>query len=75
MGNLGTLSPDFTETFEESQQGQGHIARPEDHQQELRSFKEGDILSIPAEVAYWIYNNGDQKLIFVTLLNISNVEN
>ncbi|GMN21173.1 hypothetical protein TIFTF001_048841, partial [Ficus carica] len=75
-GILGTVFPGCAETFEESQRGvQGRSARPEDRHQKLRHFREGDIIAIPAGVAYWTYNNGDQQLVSVTLLDTSNVEN
>ncbi|XP_062096769.1 11S globulin seed storage protein Jug r 4-like [Humulus lupulus] len=77
-GILGITFPGCAETFEESQRGQGQGqsqgSQPDRHQK-LRHFREGDILAIPAGVAYWSYNSGDQQLVFVSLLDTSNVNN
>ncbi|XP_024022180.1 legumin type B, partial [Morus notabilis] len=74
-GIIGTVFPGCAETFEESQKGQGRSSQPEDRHQKLRHVREGDIVAIPVGVAYWSYNNGDQQLVSVTLLDTSNVEN
>ncbi|KAF4387123.1 hypothetical protein G4B88_024695 [Cannabis sativa] len=77
-GILGVTFPGCPETFEESQRGQGQGqsqgSQPDRHQK-LRHVREGDIVAIPAGVAYWSYNNGDQQLVFVSLLDTSNVNN
>ncbi|PON62631.1 11-S seed storage protein [Parasponia andersonii] len=74
----GTIFPGCPETFEESQreQGQGRSqGSRKDRHQRLHHLREGDILAIPAGVAYWCYNNGDQQLVSVSLLDTSNFNN
>lgn len=72
-GILGVVFPGCAETFEESQKGQSR-GRADRHQK-VQQVKEGDIIALPAGVACWSYNNGDQPLVSVSLLDTSNVEN
>ena len=46
-----------------------------DRHQRVRRVKEGDVIAIPAGVTTWSHNDGDQSLVFVTLLDISNDHN
>ena len=76
---MGTVFPGCAETFEEPQRGQsqttaGGGAR-EDRHQKLRHIREGDVLALPAGVAYWSYNNANEPLVFVSLLDTSNIHN
>nr|SNQ45158.1 edestin 3 [Cannabis sativa] len=75
-GVLGTLFPGCAETFEEAQVsvGGGRSSQRDRHQK-TRQIKEGDIIAIPAGMAYWCNNDGDQPLITVNLIHIINNQN
>ncbi|EXC31958.1 Legumin A [Morus notabilis] len=72
-GVVGTLFPGCPETFEESQQGTSR--RSQDRHQKLHHIREGDVLALPAGVAYWSYNDGDSPLVVVSLFDVSNHDN
>nr|ABK80754.1 11S globulin precursor isoform 3A [Ficus pumila var. awkeotsang] len=72
-GVLGMMFPGCPETFEEPQQGTSRYSL--DRHQNIRHVREGDIIAIPAGVAYWCYNDGDSPTVSVTLLDVSNHEN
>ncbi|XP_050363141.1 prunin 1 Pru du 6.0101-like [Argentina anserina] len=59
------------------QQGQLGQERFEqlDRHQKVRRIREGDVVAIPAGVTYWSYNDGDQPLVAVNLLDIGNNQN
>ncbi|PRQ25839.1 putative 11-S seed storage protein, plant [Rosa chinensis] len=59
----------------EGQQGEQESFEQLDRHQRVRRVKEGDVIAIPAGVTTWSYNDGDQSLIFVSLLDISNNHN
>ena len=56
------------------EQGQQPFEQLDRHQR-VRRIKEGDVIAIPAGVTTWSHNDGDQSLVFVTLLDISNNHN
>nr|ABK80755.1 11S globulin precursor isoform 3B [Ficus pumila var. awkeotsang] len=72
-GVVGTLFPGCPETFEESQRGTSQSSQ--DRHQKVHRIREGDVLALPAGVAYWSYNDGDQPLVVVSLFDVSNHEN
>ncbi|XVF72002.1 hypothetical protein PTKIN_Ptkin12aG0086200 [Pterospermum kingtungense] len=75
-GIQGTVMPGCPETFQDSQQSQqGQSHRFQDKHQKVRSLREGDVFAIPAGVVHWCYNDGDQPLITVNLLDTSNSAN
>ncbi|KAF3436148.1 hypothetical protein FNV43_RR23240 [Rhamnella rubrinervis] len=58
------------------QQGQSqYSSQQEDRHQKIRRVREGDIIAIPAGVAYWTYNQGDQQLVAVHFLHTDNEDN
>ena len=57
-----------------SQQGQESFEQLDRHQK-VRRIREGDVIAIPAGVTYWSYNDGDQPLVAVNLLDIGNQQN
>ncbi|XP_040364510.1 prunin 1 Pru du 6 [Rosa chinensis] len=59
---------------QQGQRGQESFEQLDRHQK-VRRIKEGDIVAIPAGVTYWSYNDGDQPLVAVSLLDISNNQN
>uniref|UniRef100_A0A7N0UYF6 Cupin type-1 domain-containing protein n=1 Tax=Kalanchoe fedtschenkoi TaxID=63787 RepID=A0A7N0UYF6_KALFE len=62
----------------EEQEGRGRgqgSQRFQDRHQKIRHFRAGDILAIPAGVSYWAYNDGNEQLITVVLLDNTNFAN
>ncbi|KAM5563483.1 prunin 1 Pru du 6 [Rosa sericea] len=59
---------------QQGQQGQESFEQLDRHQK-VRRIREGDVIAIPAGVTYWSYNDGDQPLVAVNLLDISNQQN
>ncbi|KAK2982980.1 hypothetical protein RJ640_013917 [Escallonia rubra] len=77
-GVHGTVIPGCAETFESQSQSRGSGERSRrfrDRHQKILRFREGDVLALPAGVAHWAYNDGDQPLISVSLLDTSNEAN
>ncbi|EXC31959.1 Legumin A [Morus notabilis] len=72
-GVLGLVFPGCPETFEESQQGTSRSSQ--DRHQKIQHFREGDVIALPAGVAYWCYNDGDSPVVSVSLLDVSNHDN
>lgn len=58
----------------EEGQSQGS-RRFQDRHQKIRHFRAGDILAIPAGVSSWAYNDGNEPLIAVVLLDTTNFAN
>ncbi|KAM7501464.1 hypothetical protein LguiB_000368 [Lonicera macranthoides] len=81
-GMQGMMLPGCPETFQSSQQsqqqqehqGQGQGSRQDRHQR-LQQFRKGDILAIPAGAAHWMYNDGENDLVAVVLLDNANNAN
>ncbi|XWS13853.1 hypothetical protein CRYUN_Cryun36dG0074600 [Craigia yunnanensis] len=46
-----------------------------DQHQKIRQIKEGDVIALPAGVAYRIYNNEESQLVLVSLVDVANVAN
>ncbi|KAL6563809.1 hypothetical protein OROGR_002768 [Orobanche gracilis] len=81
-GIFGILVSGCPETFESSQESRRseeeegeRRERFRDRHQRIGHFKTGDIIAIPAGAAHWAYNNGDQEVIVVVLLDTSNNAN
>nr|3QAC_A Chain A, 11S globulin seed storage protein [Amaranthus hypochondriacus] len=49
--------------------------RFQDQHQKIRHLREGDIFAMPAGVSHWAYNNGDQPLVAVILIDTANHAN
>ncbi|MQM15888.1 hypothetical protein Taro_048837 [Colocasia esculenta] len=81
-GITGVVVPGCPETFhsfDQSQQ-QRREERPgqqrfQDQHQKIRRFRRGDIIAMPAGVSHWCYNNGNEPVIAVTVLDTSNFAN
>ncbi|BBH10186.1 RmlC-like cupins superfamily protein, partial [Prunus dulcis] len=67
----------FRPSRQEGGQGQQQFQGEDqlDRHQKIRHIREGDIIALPAGVAYWSYNNGEQPLVAVSLLDLSNDQN
>ncbi|KAL2506586.1 12S seed storage protein CRB [Abeliophyllum distichum] len=75
-GLLGIVIPGCAETFEsETQQGSESQRRFLDRHQKVRQFRQGDVLALPAGVTLWFYNNGDEQIVTVSLLDTANEMN
>lgn len=59
----------------QQQQGQQGQQEQQDRHQKVRRIRAGDVIVIPAGVAFWTYNDGDQELVKVILLDVSNDHN
>lgn len=70
-GIQGVLIPGCPETYQSSQGSQGI----QDLHQKIRRYRQGDILAVPAGIAYWLYNDGDTPIVAVELQDTSNNAN
>lgn len=70
------MLPGCPETFQSSQQleEQSHGSFQDRHQK-IRHFRQGDIIIIPAGAPHWMYNDGEEDIIAVALLDSSNAAN
>ncbi|WCJ38322.1 11S globulin seed storage protein 1 [Euphorbia peplus] len=75
-GMTGALFPGCAETFQESQQSRGGSrSQDQDQHQKIRHFRAGDVIALPAGVAHWCYNNGNERVVMVNVLDTTNVGN
>ncbi|XP_050205091.1 11S globulin-like [Mercurialis annua] len=77
-GMTGTLFPGCPETFQESEElsgGRSGSSRTRDQHQKIHHFRQGDIIVLPAGVAHWCYNDGNEPVIAVSLLDTTNSNN
>lgn len=67
------MIPGCAETFEsEIQRRDPDQSRSfVDRHQKVRQFKKGDVLALPAGFTLWFYNNGEERLETVALLDTS----
>ncbi|EEF30344.1 11S globulin seed storage protein 1 [Ricinus communis] len=70
-GMIGTLFPGCAETFQESQES----GRTQDQHQKIHHFREGDVIALAAGVAHWCYNDGNEPVITVTVIDTTNIAN
>lgn len=78
------MIPGCAETFESPQSQREEKGRSEgereyrtrgDRHQKLRQFRQGDVLALPAGTTLWLYNNGQERLVTVALVDVSNPVN
>lgn len=84
-GITGLMVPGCPETYESLGRGspreeemrgeRGLRGSHQDLHQKIRQFRRGDIIALPAGVAHWTYNNGDEPIVAVILLDTSNHAN
>ncbi|KAL4601892.1 hypothetical protein ACB092_10G014900 [Castanea dentata] len=74
-GILGAVLPGCPNTYQESQQQQHQQGQQPDQHQKIRNFRLGDIIALPAGVAYWLYNDGDSEVVALSLLDTNNQAN
>ncbi|KAI3469777.1 hypothetical protein Pfo_026440 [Paulownia fortunei] len=69
-------APQLLYTFEsETQPRSDRKRRFTDRHQKVRQFRQGDVLALPAGLTLWFYNNGEEPLVTVALLDTSNEAN
>ncbi|KAL3626432.1 hypothetical protein CASFOL_029981 [Castilleja foliolosa] len=76
-GIQGTVIPGCAETYEsgseqQSEQRSERGRRYNDRHQKVRQFRQGDVLALQAGLTHWIYNNGDERLVTVAILDTGN---
>nr|AAF05770.1 glutelin [Elaeis guineensis] len=81
-GIVGLVMPGCPETFQSFQRSEryereegGRHRRPRDEHQKVYQFEEGDVLAVPNGFAYWCYNNGENPVVAITVLDTSNDAN
>ena len=77
--------PETFQSFQESQQGVQQVGEQEEQQgghqfsgdqhQKIREVQEGDVFVVSTGVGHFIYNNGNNRLIVVSVIDISNDAN
>lgn len=67
-GLLGAVIPGCAETFESEMKSS---RKSVDRHQKVRQFRKGDVLALPAGFTLWFYNNGEERLETVALLDTS----
>ncbi|KAF2286821.1 hypothetical protein GH714_030528 [Hevea brasiliensis] len=73
-GVTGVMLAGCPETFQESQQT-GGSSRFQDQHQRVRRFRQGDVIAIPAGVSHWCYNDGNEPVVTVSVLDVKNKAN
>ncbi|EEF38210.1 11S globulin [Ricinus communis] len=73
-GMTGVLLLGCAETLQESQQS-GGSSRVRDQHQKIRHFRKGDVIALPAGVAHWCYNDGNEPVVTISVLDTANIGN
>ncbi|TYJ21298.1 hypothetical protein E1A91_A08G055800v1 [Gossypium mustelinum] len=75
-GIQGIVMPGCAETFQDSQQWQHQSrGRFQDQHQKIRRFRQGDIIALPQGVVHWSYNDGNERVVTINLLDTGNSAN
>ncbi|GAB2210197.1 hypothetical protein Droror1_Dr00015457 [Drosera rotundifolia] len=75
-GIFGATIPGCPQTFQTESRGERGSERLfRDEHEKIRRFREGDIVALPAGVTKWVYNDGDSRVIAVTLYDTSSFQN
>ncbi|RZC67974.1 hypothetical protein C5167_011661 [Papaver somniferum] len=84
QGLLGLSQPGCAETYHSSQQpglrreGSQQAERQSeqrDQHQKVHRIRQGDIVALPAGVAHWCYNDGNEELVAVSVTDLNNNAN
>ncbi|OVA02407.1 11-S seed storage protein [Macleaya cordata] len=86
QGLLGLSQPGCAETYHSGQQykspregssprGQQGQQRQRDQHQKVHRIRQGDIVALPAGVAHWCYNDGNEQLVAVSVSDFKNNAN
>ncbi|KAK6161298.1 hypothetical protein DH2020_004679 [Rehmannia glutinosa] len=74
--NSGNCDSGCAETYESGSQSQSDRRRRfTDRHQKVRQFRQGDVIALPAGLTLWFYNNGNEPLVTVALLDTGNEAN
>ncbi|KAJ6773730.1 11S GLOBULIN SEED STORAGE PROTEIN 2-LIKE [Salix purpurea] len=77
-GVMGISYPGCPETYHKDQQfssGQGQRGMSGDQHQKVHRILRGDVVAVPAGAAHWCYNDGNEELIAVSVLDLNNNAN
>ncbi|XP_024981846.1 legumin A-like [Cynara cardunculus var. scolymus] len=75
-GYQGIVLPGCPETFQSSQQLQERSQQSfQDRHQKIRTFRQGDLIVIPTGAAHWMYNDGQEDIVAIVLLDSTNSAN
>ncbi|XP_059627229.1 11S globulin seed storage protein 1-like [Cornus florida] len=66
--------PETYQSFQQSQEGRTSQRSRDQHQKVLR-FRQGDIIALPAGIAHWSYNDGNNQLVLVVVHDTNNDAN
>jgi len=77
---MGVSYPGCPETYHNDQQfsrdrGQGQRGMSGDQHQKVHRIRRGDVIAVPAGAAHWCYNDGNEELIAVSVLDLNNQAN
>nr|XP_043637682.1 11S globulin seed storage protein 1-like [Erigeron canadensis] len=72
-GYQGIMFPGCPETYQSSQQVSQESFG--DRHQKIRHFRQGDVIVIPTGAPHWMYNDGQEEIVAVVLLDSTNAEN
>ncbi|RZC67973.1 hypothetical protein C5167_011656 [Papaver somniferum] len=84
QGLLGLSQPGCAETYHSSQQPglrregsqeAGRQGEQRDQHQKVHRIRQGDIVALPAGVAHWCYNDGNEELVAVSVTDLNNNAN
>ncbi|KAJ4969123.1 hypothetical protein NE237_015824 [Protea cynaroides] len=86
-GLLGVTIPGCAETFESSRgeesfrgsegeraEQEGRRSRRDEHQR-VHRVRRGDLIALPAGIAHWCHNDGDEELVTVSVSDLNNHAN
>jgi hypothetical protein len=83
-GVIGLNFPGCPATFQQEFQpfGQGQFSQDQsrsqkftDEHQRVHSFKQGDVVALPAGIVHWSYNDGDAPIVAVYVFDVNNNAN
>ncbi|XP_047057888.1 12S seed storage globulin 1-like [Lolium rigidum] len=83
-GVIGLNFPGCPATFQQEFQpfGQGQFSQDQtrsqkftDEHQRVHSFKQGDVVALPAGIVHWSYNDGDASIVAVYVFDVNNNAN
>ncbi|KAI3964243.1 hypothetical protein MKW92_012149 [Papaver armeniacum] len=85
QGLLGLSQPGCAETYHSGQQPglrreqgseqAGRQGEQRDQHQKIHRIRQGDIVALPAGVAHWCYNDGNEELVAVSITDLNNNAN
>lgn len=67
--------PETYHSFQQTQEGRQESQRFKDRHQKIHQFRQGDVLALPAGVAHWSYNDGNNQLVLFIVHDTGNNAN